>query len=254
MLREAGAAEVHLRITSPPVPWPCFYGIDTGDRSELLAANLDGRRDPRVPRRRHAWPTSTLDRLVDGHRRGRAPGSATPASPATTRSRCRSTLRKDVLEDNVDADAPNEIVQPALDGTDRLMGETYSGAGRRHRRRRGGRRAHQGPRALDLPARGHRRHRRLRRPVRPRHDRLPRPGARVVHRRRRHQGAGRPGRRPLRHDRHRPRGHVRRRPRLPGRRAAVLPRLHRGRHARPRPDRGARVAAWPRAAARPAAP
>ncbi|HVX18965.1 MAG TPA: amidophosphoribosyltransferase [Acidimicrobiales bacterium] len=40
MLREAGAAEVHLRITSPPVRWPCFYGIDTGTRSELLGANL----------------------------------------------------------------------------------------------------------------------------------------------------------------------------------------------------------------------
>ncbi len=40
MLREAAAAEVHLRITSPPVKWPCFYGIDTGDRGELLAAQL----------------------------------------------------------------------------------------------------------------------------------------------------------------------------------------------------------------------
>ncbi|MGH9138711.1 MAG: amidophosphoribosyltransferase, partial [Acidimicrobiales bacterium] len=40
MLRESGAAEVHLRITSPPVKWPCFYGIDIGDRGELLAASL----------------------------------------------------------------------------------------------------------------------------------------------------------------------------------------------------------------------
>ncbi len=40
MLREAGAVEVHLRITSPPVRWPCFYGIDTGQRGELLAAQL----------------------------------------------------------------------------------------------------------------------------------------------------------------------------------------------------------------------
>jgi len=40
MLRESGALEVHLRITSPPVAWSCFYGIDTGDRSELLAHNL----------------------------------------------------------------------------------------------------------------------------------------------------------------------------------------------------------------------
>ena len=40
MLREAGAAEVHLRISSPPYRWPCFYGMDTGTRSELLAADL----------------------------------------------------------------------------------------------------------------------------------------------------------------------------------------------------------------------
>ncbi len=40
MLRQAGAAEVHLRIMSPPYRWPCFYGMDTGNRGELLAANL----------------------------------------------------------------------------------------------------------------------------------------------------------------------------------------------------------------------
>src|SRR5438128_2096122 len=40
MLREAGAAEVHLRVTSPPYRWPCFYGMDTGRRPELLAADL----------------------------------------------------------------------------------------------------------------------------------------------------------------------------------------------------------------------
>src|SRR6185503_12081264 len=35
MLREAGAAEVHLRISAPPVKWPCFYGIDFPTRAEL---------------------------------------------------------------------------------------------------------------------------------------------------------------------------------------------------------------------------
>ncbi len=40
MLREVGAAEVHLRISSPPYRWPCFYGMDTGTRGELLAADL----------------------------------------------------------------------------------------------------------------------------------------------------------------------------------------------------------------------
>jgi amidophosphoribosyltransferase len=38
MLRESGAREVHLRISSPPFRWPCFYGIDTPDQSELLAS------------------------------------------------------------------------------------------------------------------------------------------------------------------------------------------------------------------------
>jgi len=41
MLRGAGAAEVHLRISSPPYRWPCFYGMDTGTSDELLAANRD---------------------------------------------------------------------------------------------------------------------------------------------------------------------------------------------------------------------
>lgn len=40
MLRGAGAAEVHLRIVSPQVLWPCFYGIDTDTRDQLIAANM----------------------------------------------------------------------------------------------------------------------------------------------------------------------------------------------------------------------
>jgi amidophosphoribosyltransferase len=41
MLREAGAVEVHVRISAPPVKWPCFYGIDFPTRAELLANGLD---------------------------------------------------------------------------------------------------------------------------------------------------------------------------------------------------------------------
>ena len=41
MLREAGATEVHLRITSPPIKWPCYYGIDTGNQGELIAAQME---------------------------------------------------------------------------------------------------------------------------------------------------------------------------------------------------------------------
>jgi len=40
MLREAGAAQVHVRVASPPVTWPCFYGIDFATRAELIAGHL----------------------------------------------------------------------------------------------------------------------------------------------------------------------------------------------------------------------
>ena len=40
MILEAGAAEVHFRIASPPTSWPCFYGVDTPERSKLLAARM----------------------------------------------------------------------------------------------------------------------------------------------------------------------------------------------------------------------
>ena len=39
MVRDAGAREVHLRISSPPTEWPCYYGIDTPTRSELIASS-----------------------------------------------------------------------------------------------------------------------------------------------------------------------------------------------------------------------
>ena len=62
MMREAGAREVHFRISSPPITHPDFYGIDTPERDKLLAARMDleemralhRRRQPRVPvGRRH---------------------------------------------------------------------------------------------------------------------------------------------------------------------------------------------------------
>jgi amidophosphoribosyltransferase len=40
LIRGAGAREVHLRVSSPPVTGPCYYGIDTPSREELIAANL----------------------------------------------------------------------------------------------------------------------------------------------------------------------------------------------------------------------
>ncbi|MDQ3877066.1 MAG: amidophosphoribosyltransferase, partial [Actinomycetota bacterium] len=41
MLRDAGAREVHIRVSSPPVKWPCFYGIDMPDQDELIGSRLD---------------------------------------------------------------------------------------------------------------------------------------------------------------------------------------------------------------------
>jgi amidophosphoribosyltransferase len=40
LIRESGAREVHMRVSSPPVMFPCFYGIDTASKSELIAANM----------------------------------------------------------------------------------------------------------------------------------------------------------------------------------------------------------------------
>ncbi len=39
MIRSAGAREVHMRLSSPPIQWPCYYGIDTPTRKELIAAS-----------------------------------------------------------------------------------------------------------------------------------------------------------------------------------------------------------------------
>ncbi|HZR93245.1 MAG TPA: amidophosphoribosyltransferase [Gaiellaceae bacterium] len=61
MLFEAGAAEVHLRISSPPVVGPCFYGIDFGDERELIAA---GKSVEEV--REHVGATSLAYLSLDG--------------------------------------------------------------------------------------------------------------------------------------------------------------------------------------------
>lgn len=64
MLREAGAAEVHMRVSSPPYKWPCFYGMDTGTRGELLAANMSVE-EIREYLNVDSLAYLTLDRLLD---------------------------------------------------------------------------------------------------------------------------------------------------------------------------------------------
>jgi amidophosphoribosyltransferase len=114
MLREAGAREVHLRITSPPVAWSCFYGIDTGDRDELIAAQL-GIEEICAYLNLDTLAYLSLDRLVE----------ATGAAGAGFCDACFTgdypvpvpvTLRKHVLEPHGGA-LDRQVVQPALDGT-----------------------------------------------------------------------------------------------------------------------------------------
>jgi amidophosphoribosyltransferase len=98
MLREAGAEEIHLRVSSPPYRWPCFYGMDTGDRSELLAANMTvGEIQAYLGVDSLAY--LTIDRLLE----------ATGAVGAGFCSACLTgeypvavpiELRKDILEEN----------------------------------------------------------------------------------------------------------------------------------------------------------
>jgi amidophosphoribosyltransferase len=43
MLKEAGASEVHMRISSPPTTDPCYYGVDTPDKDKLIASNMNSK-------------------------------------------------------------------------------------------------------------------------------------------------------------------------------------------------------------------
>ena len=247
MLREAGAEEVHFRVSSPPYKWPCYYGLDTGRRSELLAADMS------VGEIRDFLKVDSLAYLDLDHLI-RATGAASDgfctaclsgnypipvpvalerrqagAGAARSRARSRPTTR-----------SPTAGISPRRPGRDvgsPLRPADLFGRRRRHRRRREGSRAHQGARPLHVPARGHRRHRRLRWAVRVRRSPPHRSGAGVVDRRRGHEVDDRPAHEQVRHHRHRPRRDVGRRHRGAGRRAALLPRLHLDRQGRPRSDR-----------------
>ena len=232
MLREAGAAEVHLRISSPPWRWPCFYGIDTPSHEELLATDHTVEDMARILGA-DSLAYITIENLkeaigadggfCDACFTGRLPHARCPRLGHAPASRAGGRNRP-----------PGRAPR----------GLTIVGERRRHLRRR--RRGHRGRRCRGrAPARHGAGHRRVRRPVPARPRRASRPGAGGVHRRRGHQAGRRPRHRPLRHGRHRPGRHVRRRPRLRRRRAAVHARLHRHRQGRPRPGghrrgRGAR--------------
>ena len=114
MLREAGAREVHVRISSPPVKWPCFYGIDFATRAELIANGLTsdeicrsidadslGYIEPRGPRRGDLGaegrpvPRLLRRRLPDPAARAGAPRQGDPRGPRPTGSRCPCSTTPD---------------------------------------------------------------------------------------------------------------------------------------------------------------
>ena len=91
LLRKAGAAEVHVRISAPPIFHPCFYGIDTSIETELIASTTRGG-DPRVHRRRLPW--LSVDPVASSRRSScRMTSSASRASTGTTRNPSPMTPR-----------------------------------------------------------------------------------------------------------------------------------------------------------------
>jgi amidophosphoribosyltransferase len=90
LLRDAGAREVHLRITSPPIVHPCYLGVDMATYAELIAANLT------VDQIRERVGADSLGYLsIEGWSRRPAASAATFASAASTASTRASRVRRD---------------------------------------------------------------------------------------------------------------------------------------------------------------
>ena len=94
MLFEAGATEVHVRISSPPIVSPCFYGIDFADADELIASRTLGRGGARAHRRHLArLPLARGPPGVDAAAAEQA--SAAPASRGSTRRAFPRAVRRE---------------------------------------------------------------------------------------------------------------------------------------------------------------
>lgn len=107
MLREAGATEVHLRISSPPVKHSCYYGMDFGNRSELLAANLSVE-EIRAYLGVDSLAYLSLDRLVD-------------ATGAAGAGFCHACFTGDYPTDVPDGDTKAVLEVPASDSGPSLL-------------------------------------------------------------------------------------------------------------------------------------
>ena len=241
MLREAGATEVHVRISSPPVKWPCFYGIDFATRAELIANGLDVD---------EIAASVGADSLGYISLEGMIEATKQPAERL-----CQACFTGkypiELPDERAARQAPARVVvvrrrparaqQPLIAESERLGATRTDRLRRRRRLHRGGRQGRRADEDLGRegqPARGDRRHRRLRRALRRQRAEELRPtAARHLGRRRRHQGRHRPGDGQARHHRLRPGRHARRRPGRLRRRAAVPDRLHRHRPGRARAHR-----------------
>ncbi len=149
MLFEAGAAEVHVRISSPPVVSPCFYGIDMADEDELAAAHRSVEE-----MREQIGATSlaylSLEGMQWATRLPRGP-SAAPASRASTRHACPTSGTPRSSASSRPARGPEQALAVTL------------GSGRR--------RAVADPAGLDREAHLAGAHAGVRRPGEPLHDR-----------------------------------------------------------------------------------
>ena len=84
MLRDAGATEVHMRISAPPIRYPCHYGVDMSTREEMIAHD---RTDDEIAAELgcDSLALPLARRRLRGDPAPRARPTATPASPASTR-------------------------------------------------------------------------------------------------------------------------------------------------------------------------
>lgn len=103
MVRNAGAAEVHMRIASPPTTHSCFYGVDTPDRDKLMAANMD------IKEMQHHIGVDSLSFLsIDGLYRAMGEPSRNPKQPQYCDA-CFSGEYPIALTDHQDGNPPTQL-------------------------------------------------------------------------------------------------------------------------------------------------